>query len=314
MAEAEEGKRKSTRVRKDIIMKVKTDSELMSFLLANLEGRSRNNVKTLLTKQQIAVNGKVETQYNFALKPGFEVKVIGERSSKTSTKPKVAVFKDNFTANGFTIVYEDEYLIVIDKHAGVLSIATESERKHTAYNFLSRHVKTQNPENKIFIVHRLDRETSGLMLFAKSMKVQHIFQENWHEVITERSYLAIVEGNIEEEEGVVESYLHENKSLFVYSDQNPENGKHAITNYKVIKRIDGYTMLEVHLDTGRKNQIRVHMQDLGHCIIGDKKYGATSNPIGRLGLHSRVIAFIHPITKEPMRFQTQIPRRFTRLF
>jgi 23S rRNA pseudouridine1911/1915/1917 synthase len=289
---------------KEITLKVDRNEELMKFLLSTLKGKNRNNIKSLLTNQQVLVNGKTERQYNFSLKPGDEIIISGERH----------VGQELLSARGFSIVFEDEHLLVIDKHAGILSIATKGEREYTAYNFLSRHVKYQNPLNKIFIVHRLDRETSGLMVFAKNSKTQKLFQENWNQTITERTYIAIAEGIVENDEGTIKSYLHENKSLVVYSTQDPQGGKLAITNYKVIKRSDQFTMLEVRLDTGRKNQIRVHMQDIGHPLINDKKYGASTNPIGRLGLHAKVLGFIHPITKEPMRFQTAIPRKFMRLF
>jgi 23S rRNA pseudouridine1911/1915/1917 synthase len=196
----------------------------------------------------------------------------------------------------------------------VLSVATKGERDYTAYNFLSKHVKREGPNKKIFVVHRLDRETSGLMVFAKSANVQHLMQDNWKDVVTERAYLAIVEGVVEDNEGTIESYLHENGVFVVFSDQNPESGKKAVTNYTVLKRSKEYTLLLVRLDTGRKNQIRVHMQDLGHPIINDKKYGAKLNPIDRLGLHAKVLAFTHPITGEKLRFDTTMPRKFQRLF
>ncbi|MDA3880841.1 MAG: RluA family pseudouridine synthase [Prolixibacteraceae bacterium] len=289
---------------KDIILHVKTEDELLKYLLKELQGKNRNNIKSLLTNKQVIVNRKVESRYNHKLMPGDEVKIDNRRSNT----PNI------LTARGFSIIFEDEHLIVIDKHAGILSIATEKEKSHTAYNFLSKHVKYENASNKIFIVHRLDRETSGLMIFAKNIKVQHLLQDNWRDMITERTYIAIAEGVVKNDHGVIKSYLQESKSLKVHSSQNPDAGKLSITNYKVLKRTNEYTMLEVRLDTGRKNQIRVHMQEIGHSLIADKKYGATSNPIGRLGLHSRTLGFIHPVTKEPLRFQTVIPRKFTRLF
>lgn len=288
------------------VLKVDRHDGLMNFLLAELKGKNRNNIKSLLANRQVLVNGRAEGQFNFNLKPGDEISFSGERAKPAGTGA--------LTARGFSIVFEDDYLIVIEKHAGILSIATKGEKEYTAYNFLSRHVKYQNPSNKIFIVHRLDRDTSGLMVFAKSAEVQKLLQENWNDSIIERTYIAIAEGVIPEDEGTIKSYLHESKALVVYSTQDPSGGKLAITNFRVIKRSDRFTMLEVRLDTGRKNQIRVHMHDLGHPLIHDKKYGASTNPIGRLGLHAKVLAFIHPITKEPLRFQTAIPRKFTRLF
>jgi 23S rRNA pseudouridine1911/1915/1917 synthase len=291
-------------IKPDSILKVNEDSELMAFLTAQLSHKSRNNIKSLLANNQVEVNGKVVRLYNHVLKTGSEVKVKWEREPVAVTK----------SFRGFSIVFEDEHLIVIDKHAGVLSIATEGEKNATAYNFLSKHVKRDDPAAKIFIVHRLDRETSGLMVFAKSQKVQQLFQDEWKKVVTERKYLAIIEGQLETEDGEYSSYLHENSAFVVYSDQNPHGGKKAVTHYHTVKKNDTYSMLEVWLDTGRKNQIRVHMQELGHPIIHDKKYGSTVNPIGRLGLHSKVLAFTHPVTGRNYRFDTPVPRKFTSLF
>jgi 23S rRNA pseudouridine1911/1915/1917 synthase len=299
MAEKKQNKRG---FKPDTLFSVEQESELMKFLLEKLPHKNKNNIKSLLTNEQVEVNGKPETKYNLKLKPGSKVNVKWERSPVTKS------------FRGFSIVFEDEHLIVIDKHAGILSVASESERKYTAYSFLSKHVKRGNPTNKIFIVHRLDRDTSGLMVFAKSAAIQHQMQENWRNVITERTYVAIAEGVIEENEGEISSYLHENTAMVVYSDQNPEGGKRAITHFKVLKRSAEFTLVEVRLDTGRKNQIRVHMQEFGHPLIDDKKYGGTQNPINRLGLHSKVLGFIHPVTQRPMRFETPIPRKFMRLF
>jgi len=286
----------------DTLINVTHESELMAFLIEQLPHKNRNNIKSLLTNEQIEVDGKVQTRYNVRLKAGNILKIKWERSPVTKS------------FRGFSIVFEDEHLIVIDKHAGILSVASRSEREYTAYSFLSKHVKTQDPENKIFIVHRLDRDTSGLMVFAKSTKVQHLMQDNWRDVVTERKYIAVAEGVIPVDEGEITSYLHENAAMVVYSDQNPENGKLAKTHFKVLKRTDNFTLLEIRLDTGRKNQIRVHLQEYGYPIVDDKKYGGTQNPINRLGLHAKALGFIHPITKRPMRFETPIPRKFTRLF
>jgi 23S rRNA pseudouridine1911/1915/1917 synthase len=297
-----EKQHKKKNFKPDTIFHVEQESELMKFLLEKLPHKNRNNIKSLLTNDQIEVDGKSQSKYNWMLKPGSQVKITWERSPVTKS------------FRGFSIVFEDEHLIVIDKHAGILSVATENERDYTAYSFLSKHVKRGNPENKIFIVHRLDRDTSGVMVFAKSAAVQHQMQENWRDVITERTYVAIAEGVIEENEGEISSYLHENAAMVVYSDQNPEGGKKAVTHFRVLKRSEEFTLLEVRLDTGRKNQIRVHMMEFGHPLINDKKYGGTMNPINRLGLHSKVLGFIHPVTKRPMRFETPIPRKFMRLF
>ena len=183
-------------------------------------------------------------------------------------------------------------------------MATNKERDRTAYGILSDYVKKENPKNKIFIIHRLDRETSGVMMFAKSEKVQRLMQESWNDTIKERTYVALVEGVPQPPKGTVTSYLKESKALIVYSSQNPDNGQLSITNYTVLKSTADYALLELELETGRKNQIRVHMQDIGHPIAGDSKYGAETNPIGRLGLHAEVLAF------EPMKFDAPVPKTF----
>lgn len=286
------------------IIPVNSEIELMTFLLASLPGKNRNNIKSLLSNHQVFVDGKMTSQFNFKLKPGHVVQIGGKRPTASHAPVQ----------NDLSIIFEDDDLIVIDKPAGLLTIATENEKSRTAYHALSAYVKSVHPANKIFIVHRLDRETSGLLLFAKNPHTQQVLQQNWEEIVTERTYVAIVEGLVPKDAGTITSYLHENNALVVYSNQNPKGGKKAITHYKVIRRSTTNSMLEVNLETGRKNQIRVHMQDLGHSIINDKKYGATTNPIGRLGLHAKRLAFTHPITQKTMQFQTRTPKKFLLLF
>ncbi len=285
----------------DTHIKVNENTELMKFLLVNITHKNRNNIKSLLNNKQISVDGKVVTQFNHPLKPEQKVKIRWDRT------PEEKQYRD------IKIVFEDAFLIVIDKHSGILSIATDNEKRQTAYNLVSEHVKQQNQANKIFVVHRLDRDTSGLMIFAKSEKVQELLQETWRDSIIERTYIAVAEGVIENEKGTITSYLKESKALKVHSSQNPDYGQKAVTNYRTIKSNNGYSLLKVNLETGRKNQIRVHMQDLGHCIVGDKKYGAKQNPIGRLGLHAHILKFIHPINKKQLRFESPIPPKFKKL-
>lgn len=286
----------------EVSLKVSENTVLMKFLLAQIPHKNRDNFKTLLNDKQVRVDGEIVTWYNHPLLSGQEVTVGWDKISHLK--------KDS----GVKIIFEDQYLIVVEKNTGVLSIGTEKEKEHTAYSILSRHVKEQNPINKIFVVHRLDRETSGVMIFAKSEQIQAMLQENWNDTILERTYLAVVEGAIDRAEGTIVSYLRESKALIVYSSKSPNDGQKAITHYKVVKKNNRYSMLEVNLETGRKNQIRVHMQEIGHSVIGDKKYGSTINPIHRLGLHAMVIAFTHPISKEQMRFETPIPKEFLKLF
>ncbi len=296
----------STQVRStkknDTIIQVTESSELMKFLIAKLPHKNRNNIKTLLRDKQVLVNGEVVTQFDQPLIPGQTVEISSVKLSKEKSY------------QGFTIIYEDEYLVVIDKHAGILSIATDKEKSKNAYSMLSVHVKKQNPANKIFVVHRLDRDTSGLMMFAKSEKIQRALQESWHETVSERTYLAVVEGAVDKTNDTITSYIWESKALIVYSSQDAEKGEKAITHYELVQKNKKYSLLKVNLETGKKNQIRVHMKDIGHIIVGDKKYGSEINPIGRLGLHAWVLAFVHPVSNEKLRFETPTPRKFLRLF
>ena len=272
--------------------------ELMAFLIAQLPHKNRNNIKSLLSNKQILIDGKVYTQFNHPLQPGQVVTVAANRA------PEISQYR------GLTILFEDQFLIVINKQAGLLSMSTDKERDRTAYGILSNYVKRENPNNKVFIIHRLDRETSGVMMFARSEKVQRLMQESWNDTTKERTYVALVEGVPEPPTGTISSYLHESKALIVYSSQNPDSGRLSVTNYAVRKAGEHYALLDLELETGRKNQIRVHMQDIGHPIAGDAKYGATTNPIGRLGLHAERLNFEHPITGERLQFDAPVPKLF----
>jgi 23S rRNA pseudouridine1911/1915/1917 synthase len=285
----------------ETILEVRENIVLMQFLLQNLKGKSRDNIKSLLRYKQVCIDGKPVSQYNYALQPGQQVVVKQERSGEGTLN------------RWFHIVFEDQHIIVIDKQAGLLSISAGSEHM-TAYSLLSAYLKQQDPANKIFIVHRLDRDTSGLMIFAKSEEVQSVLQKGWQTDILERTYVALVEGIVEKQEDTIKSYLNESKAYVVHSSQDPAKGELAITHYKTMKRGKDFSLLEVNLETGKKNQIRVHMQDIGHSVAGDKKYGASGNPIDRLGLHASVLAFLHPVTGESLRFTSNIPAKFLRVF
>ena len=282
--------------------KVIEASELLIFLLAKMSQKSRNDIKILLRDKHIFVDGQVVTQFNHVLQAEQIVEI------KWKKAPEEQKYR------GLTIVFEDQYLIVIEKQAGVLSIATEKQKDNTAYSTLSEHIKKQDPRNRIFVVHRLDRETSGLMMFAKSEKIQKLLQESWNATIEERTYLAVVEGYVEKKQDTITSYLVESKALIVYSSKNESVGQHAITHYEVLKSNKNYSLLKVNLETGRKNQIRVHAQEIGHSVVGDEKYGAKTDPIKRLGLHAWVLAFKHPITGKDLHFETEMPAKFTNLF
>ena len=288
--------------KKGVVFKVLEDAVLMEFLMAQMPNRSRSKIKFLLSNKQVLVDGQVTSQYNHPLLPGQNIEISKERVQQEKKSRE------------YNIVFEDADLIVIEKQAGLLSISTEKEKRATAYSLLSSYVKQQSGDNKIYVVHRLDRETSGLMIFAKSNEVKYHLQELWNQTVKERSYFAVVEGAVEKAEDIITSYLVEGKTFKVHSSQNPKNGKKAITNYKVVKKNRNYSLLKVNLETGRKNQIRVHMQDIGHSVVGDKKYGANGNPLKRLGLHAQQLSFIHPITGKKLNFETKIPNVFLKLF
>jgi 23S rRNA pseudouridine1911/1915/1917 synthase len=275
--------------------------ELMKFLLEKLAGKGRNQIKGILARGQISVEGKKTTQYNHLLEIGQTVAISW--SLVENEKP----------ISGLKILFEDEDLIVINKEAGLLSIASEKEKSETAYHLLMVHVRRKHPKNRVFVVHRLDRDTSGVMMYAKSKEVQQSLQNSWKESVQDRRYVALVEGAVQKPDGTITSWLTESKTLKMYSSPTPNGGQKAVTHYKVLQKNKNYSLLEVQLETGRKNQIRVHMQELGHSIVGDKKYGSTQNPIGRMGLHALGITFQHPTTGQLMNFETDIPGKFSRM-
>ncbi len=282
-------------------LEVLESAELMTFLIGKMSNHSRNKIKSLLTHGQVMVDGKVVSQYNHPLHSG---QVVTINSARVDINEIVV---------DPIIIYEDDEIIIIDKPAGLLSIATDSNKENTAYRHLTDYVRKTDINNRIFIVHRLDRDTSGVMMFAKSERIQQLFQNGWKELVETRIYLAVVEGEVIKKEDTIISWLLETKTKLMYSSSNAGDGQKAITNYKVLQSTDKFSLLEISLETGRKNQIRVHMKDIGHSIVGDKKYGSTINPIGRLALHAQTLTFSHPITKKRMHFQTNIPAEFSKL-
>lgn len=285
---------------KSIIKEVKEADELLPFLLKVMSNRSRNSVKSILGRGQVTVDDHIEKQFNYKLKPGQIVTIL---------KNKAAVKQDVLI--GMKLLYEDEDIIVINKEAGLLSIATETEKRQTALHQLMDYVKKEDPENRVFVVHRLDKDTSGVMLFAKNEQVKRTLQDNWDKIVKERTYVALVEGKMTTKEGYITSWLRETKTHLMYSSKTPNDGLFAKTRYSFIQGNENYSLLEVNLETGRKNQIRVHMQDLGHPVAGDKKYGSKQKDgIGRLGLHAKVLALRHPVTNKPISFKADIPSSF----
>lgn len=274
---------------------------LLPFLFESFPDAKRTTVKDYLKYRQVMVDGRVTTKFDTPLAPGAQVRVNTSREFQTFRNPRLR------------IVHEDDDIIVVDKGYGLLSMASDAKKEGTAYSLLRDYVKRVDPRNKLFIVHRLDQQTSGLMIFAKSEQAKNALQHNWNNMVLDRTYVAVVEGRLDPEEGTVSSYLAENARHEVYSTDDPAKGKLAVTRYRTIRYGHGHTMVELSLDTGRKNQIRVHMKDLGHPIAGDKRYGARPTPIHRMALHARTLRFIHPITRKDMNFTSPVPSSFLQL-
>lgn len=281
---------------------VEESTTLLPFLLKTLDNRSRNSVKSILRRGQVRVDGVGTTQYDDPLEPGQVVEILSNQASKK----KMAL-------TGIRIIHEDDDLIVIYKDPGVLSMAGLKPDEPNAYQQLNDYMKADNPKNHIYIVHRLDRDTSGIMIYAKTAEAQQKLQDNWADIVKERIYTAVVEGNVRKESDTITSWLTENDALRVYSSPYDDGGKYAVTHYKKIAGNDDYSLLEVELETGRKNQIRVHLQDIGHPVVRDKKYGAKTNPLHRLGLHATTLAFIHPRTNKLVRYSVNPPKSFKRI-
>lgn len=280
---------------------VNKDTELLSFLLETLKDQSRNSVKSLLSNHRVSVDGAPISQFNFKLYKG-DVVII----SKTPIHKK--------TRSNLPIIYENDEIIVINKPSGLLSIASDKEKGSTAYRMLTDYVQQKDKHNRIFVVHRLDEDTSGVLMVAKNPKIQKALQDNWNDLVKSRGYIAIVDGIMERKSGTIKSYLKKNSQNMMYSSQKRGDGQFSITHYKVIEEKDNYSLLDVHIDSGRKNQIRVHLGDLGHHVIGDDKYGNPTNPIKRLGLHAYELELTHPITGKVMKFTAPIPKEFNILF
>lgn len=275
---------------------------LLDSLYSLMPSRSKTTVKSLLRNGQIKVNNTVTSQYDFPISQGDKVLVNLTKKWPELRNPRLK------------IVFEDKDIIVVYKGYGLLSVATDKKREGTAYSILRDYVKGASPTNKIFIVHRLDQHTSGLMVFAKNAEAKERLQHNWNNMVLERKYLAVVEGCPEQKEGTVRSYLLENAQHEVYSSPEQVDGSQlAVTRWRALRSRGKYTLMEVSLDTGRKNQIRVHLKDMGHPIAGDKKYGAKTSPIHRLALHAATLRFVHPITEKDMNFSTPAPASFSKL-
>lgn len=279
---------------------VNEPAELLNWLITHLPD-SRSKIKAILAGQGIKVDGKVVTQFDYPLKKGTKIAV-----SKTKQNN---LFKNHYVK----LVYEDRHLVVIEKKPGILSMAAG----HSSLNIktvLDNYFKQSRQKCQAHVVHRLDRETSGLMIYAKDKQTELALEADWHNIVFDRRYVAVLSGEVIDNEGTITSWLKDNKAYITYSSPVDNGGKYAITHFRVLKRNYEHSLVEFKLETGRKNQIRVHAADMGHPVCGDMKYGNGDDPIGRLCLHAYMLCFYHPVNHRPMEFTTDIPQTFRKLF
>ncbi len=261
---------------------------------------SKTTLRQMLQSGRVRVNGEVEKNARRDLESG-EVIDLGQKSAQIALPPELA------------ILHEDEAVIVVLKAHGLLTVATERERETTAQAFLNVYLKEKR-EERIHVVHRLDRETSGVLIFAKTFEAREALKEKFAVHDVERVYVAIIEGAMDPPGGTIRSYLRERRDLRMESVDAHPDAKHAVTHYSTIGTNDRYSMLEIHLETGRKNQIRTHLSEAGHPVVGDRLYGSAVNPLGRLGLHAKLLGFDHPTTGKRMVFTAPVPKGFRSLF
>jgi 23S rRNA pseudouridine1911/1915/1917 synthase len=273
---------------------------LLEWMLANLKG-SRSKLKATLQGRGVRVNDKYVTQFDYQLKPGMRVSISKSKRN------------DRFKSRYVKMVYEDQYLVVVEKNVGILSMAAG----HSSLNVksvLDDYFQRTRQQCRAHVVHRLDRDTSGLMIYAKDMQTEQMLEHNWHDIVYDRRYVGVVSGVMTEKTGTVANWLKDNKAYITFSSPVDNGGKYAVTHFRVLDSTDAYSLVEYQLETGRKNQIRVHSADLGHPICGDVKYGNGDNPLHRLCLHAYKLCFYHPVTRQPMEFETPIPTAFRSIF
>lgn len=283
------------------IFKVKETCTLLPFIMKCLDGISRSKAKAILSGGGVRVNKKNTTQHDLPLQVGMVVE-ISKHKERTP-----------FQSPFLKIVYEDQAIIVIDKNPGILSMG-KSAAQFCVKTVLDNYFKKSRQKCTAHVVHRLDRETSGLLVYAKTMEAEQILEHNWSQIVTDRRYYALASGQLSQKEGVIESYLKDGKDYITRSSKLDNGGKFARTYYRCVKQNEAYSLVELRLDTGRKNQIRVHLQDLGHPVCGDIKYGNGDNPCNRLCLHAYRLNFYHPITHEHLRFDSPVPKVFNQVF
>ena len=277
------------------------EKPLLEFVIEKSRDSSRTDVKSWLKHGQIMLNGQVTTAFDSPVLPGQEVCVNTTRSFVKLRHPRLK------------LLYEDNDVIVVEKGYGLLSVGIPNPSKkkiESAYDILRDYLKRKDPRNKLFVVHRLDRDTTGVMMFAKNEEAQETLRHNWNNFVLERLYVALLEGFVKEDQGTIKSRLTENSQYKVYSTEVESEGRLAVTRYRVAGRGHGLSLVEFNLDTGRKNQIRVHASEMGHPICGDRKYGAQKSRLGRLCLHAKTLRFAHPVTRKDMYFESPVPSGF----
>ena len=281
---------------------VTEEKPLLEFLLANVNNESRTKIKATLRGRGIKVDGKCVTQFDYPLQPGMKVAVSKRKRDNLLLKSRYV-----------KLVYEDRYLVVVEKNIGILSMAAG----HSSLNVksvLDDYFRKSRQRCTAHVVHRLDRDTSGLMVYAKDMVTEQILEHNWHDIVYDRRYVAVVSGEVEDEGGTIANWLKDNKAYITYSSPVDNGCKYAVTHFHTLARTTEHSLVEYRLETGRKNQIRVHSADMGHPVCGDIKYGNGDDPLHRLCLHAYVLCFYHPVTRERMEFETPIPPAFKSLF
>ena len=278
-------------------LKVEKEGELLDYLYNNLD-MPKKRIKQYLTHGSIFVNNNRTTKYNYKLIPGMNI-VIDTDSKSKKTLP-------------FDILFEDEHIIVVNKPSGLLTIATEKEKDKTLYHIVREYLVSKNQYARVFIVHRLDKDTSVIVVLAKDEKTKNKLQENWNEYVSLREYVAVVHGHLKNESDTIVQKLKETKTNLVYPTKD-EDGKEAITKYKVIKESENYSMVSVNIETGRKNQIRVAFQTLRNPIVGDKKYGDPRDKETRLYLHANRLKLYYPELKKDILFETPTPNEFKKI-
>lgn len=277
------------------------NTTLLPFLYTILSPKSKSDIKSMLAHHHVAVNGQPLTQFDTPLTPRDKVSINFTRPFAT------------LRSGQLHIIYEDKYLVVVEKAAGLLSMGRDTSKK-TAHSLLIDYMKQKDARSTAYICHRLDQYTSGILIFAKDPDTQRELRYNWDNYIRERSYTAVVEGRLEEERQELRHYLVENNTnMKVYVARKPDEGRLAVTRYHVIQQSDYHALLDLQIFTGRKNQIRVQLAEIGHPVAGDRKYGGRTNPIGRLMLHNHRLALVHPVTGELLRFEAPIPASFRKV-